>query len=180
MIDIETWGRQPNGLVVSIGAAFFDLKHQGIDLSFQTNIDPVDAQKVGMYIDAATIDWWFEQDAGALSAFRADRGTMRSAFLALAAFIPGDAQVWARGPGFDLNILRAGFQLLDIECPWKFWNERCHRTFLEDMYRLGVNTDKVDGGLTAHAALDDCIIQVRTMQAAWRNLREKMRCSASV
>ena len=44
MIDLETWGRQPDGAIASIGAVCFNLKNGIIDRFYKT-IDITDAHK---------------------------------------------------------------------------------------------------------------------------------------
>jgi hypothetical protein len=67
MLDLETLGTKPGGIILSIGAAQFDLKKGLIDAdnTFYENIQISDSVEKGFTITGETIEWWFKQDDNA-------------------------------------------------------------------------------------------------------------------
>lgn len=144
MLDLETWGVSGGALIVAIGAVMFDpaksFESQTYE-NFYVRVDPMSAERAGMRIDAATVDWWMDtaQD-GARVALRASAPQdFYEVMYGFAAWMAGEAhalgapykrtrKVWGNGPAFDLVIMRNAFRLASLECPWTFRDERCFRT----------------------------------------------------
>jgi hypothetical protein len=62
--------------------------------------------------------------------------------------------VWGNAASFDLKILEKAYKLMQIEVPWKYYNEMCYRT-LKNLYpeiKIMCNPHK-------HEALQDAIYQ---------------------
>lgn len=169
MIDLETWGVGTNALVVSIGAIEFNLSAKGgkalLGEKYQANIDPVEAQECGFKIDASTIDWWMQQEKAAQESVRVKRIDIFEAFDGLGDFVR-DKLVWSNGGNFDIRILREGYKLLHIPCPWHYRDERDMRTFMDIMKRDGIDVT-IDGPRLKHDALADAEYQARLMLAHW-------------
>lgn len=155
MVDLETWGTKPYSTILSIGAAYFIPEH-GVQQTFGITIDPVDSEKRGFRKDAETIGWWLQPAQNeawaewhntlhfeAFNAFHGfslwieqlfDLGRYPGAHDDIKVgnrdtFSPFDhVCVWGNGATFDNTLLRQGFELLNMEPPWKHYNDRCFRT----------------------------------------------------
>ena len=64
MVDIETLGREPGCVVVSIGAVEFGY---GIKDELDLDVAPTSCQRAGLDIDAETLAWWLTQGEAARS-----------------------------------------------------------------------------------------------------------------
>lgn len=134
--------------------------------------------------DERTVQWWSEQSDEAQAAF----ANPVDLFMALAAFedwlakvTPDEAglpvakrtsiRLWAHGPQFDIPILAAAYQAVDLPVPWHYRAPRDTRTCFD---MAGINDHsawlkKHPGPLgIPHHALDDAICQARAVCAAWR------------
>jgi DNA polymerase III epsilon subunit-like protein len=157
MIDIETLGRDPGAAVLSIGAVRFDLG--GVGETFHRSISLESCQEAGLSIEAATLEWWLDQDDAAQTVLTGgeDLAEVLAAFKAWY----GDAdEVWANSPAFDCTILEAAGEAVGIEMPWAFYEERDFRTLKE----LPGAADVEQSG-TDHDALADAVHQAEVASA---------------
>lgn len=154
MLDIETLGTNLDAVIVSIGAVRFGC---GEEREFYRRIDLPSCEKLGRKVDVDTVLWWMRRDAVARAELTGDneRMPLEMALRELAAFMKPDDVVWGNAPSFDCVILRSAFRACGLECPWKFWNERCYRTMV-NMFP-DVKMERVG---TYHNALDDARSQV--------------------
>ena len=60
MLDLETFGKGNDSVIISIGAVHF-CRNEGILDRFYINVDPADCQKHGLKIDSSTVLWWMSQ-----------------------------------------------------------------------------------------------------------------------
>lgn len=58
MIDTETLGNGPDAAIFAIGAVFFDPFTGKLGKQFEKFIDPVDSERNGGTVNAATAVWW--------------------------------------------------------------------------------------------------------------------------
>lgn len=167
MIDIETLGIGNNAAILSIGATRF--VENGIIDSFHVGVSPESCQQYGLKIDASTVMWWMNAERDAA---RAEMMTLNKLDLyeALAGFSDwyGEESLptWGNGASFDNVVLRNAFSAVNIQCPWKFWDDRCYRT----MKNLAPGITLAREG-THHNALDDAIYQTKHLQLIWESLR---------
>lgn len=166
MLDIETLGKKPGCVVLSIGACAFNPFGDGYSYEFYQNIDPKDGEDVwGLSVDPDTVRWWKGQSEESRAHLVPDRiGTMEAAY----AF--GDwfksvngKEVWCQGATFDVPIMDAVFSATGQIAPWKYYDVRDTRT-IYDICGLDPRTVKHEG--TYHNALDDAIHQVKCVQEA--------------
>lgn len=132
-VDIEAFGTSPGAAVVGIGACFFDASTGEIGEKFYRAINLATCINAGMHMEPGAVMWWLGQTEEARNAIRFNTVTVRDAFTDFRAFIEqecsvNDVRPWTRGPGFDGTLLAAAHRLLGMELPWRYWNERCHRT----------------------------------------------------
>lgn len=162
MIDIETLGTQPGCVIVSIGAVHFD--ERGLERDFYMSVDIESCQEAGLTIDANTLSWWLDQSSEAQKELQGGHD-LRETLLEYSLFHEGN--IWANAPTFDCSIVRYAYEAVDLEPPWRFWEERCYRTIKE----LGLTLSIPHGGIE-HNALDDAKAQAEAASAALRKLEE--------
>lgn len=163
MVDLETLGTDSKSGILTIGAVEFSAA--GLGQTFYQAVDPVSVQKLGFVIDASTMVWWIQQNVEAQVAAFTGSSSLPDALAAFSGYVEtvrvglgtakSDVKIWGNGASFDNVILRNAYQGIDMEPPWKFWNDRCFRTL------KGEFPDVPGPGRTgtAHNALDDACNQ---------------------
>lgn len=158
MVDLETLGRSPGCVILSIGAVAFDEITGTTGDEFYTVISRASCRAAGMFEDPETVAWWEEQTiearAALVQATNTAGPTLAEALLAFTQFLQEGDEVWGNGADFDNAFLSTAFGLVGLETPWKFWNSRCYRT-LKNL-RPDVALDRTG---TYHNALDDARTQ---------------------
>lgn len=178
MVDLETMGNKSNAPIVSIGAVFFNPNTGNTGAEFYTAVSLESSMLLGGVPDAGTIIWWLKQSPEARSAIAmADTMPLIDALELFSDFISEnsdagpDVQVWGNGASFDNVILRSSYDRANIECPWKFRNDRDVRTMTELGKDIGINPRydiPFDGDM--HNALSDARHQVKYVSAIWQKL----------
>jgi len=157
MVDIETLGLERDSAILSIGAVRFDAG--GVGDEFHEFIDQRSCQAAGLNLDVETLDWHLSQ--GTFGGRELVDG--RDLDVALEYFVEwyGTAdEVWANSPSFDCEALEYAGELVGVEMPWHYTEERDVRT----VKNLPVATDIEHRG-TEHDALDDAVYQARQVAA---------------
>ena len=180
-MDIETLGISANSVVLSMGFCLFDDEQEqsfseivdsGVEVFFN-----VDAQKdAGRDIRQSTLDWWAEQGEEARRVLEATDTIMPRDFYD-ECFYPylekhdvnpnwalKNCRWFTRGPHFDIAIVDDLFEDFNVTAPWKYYNVRDIRTWLEchgmpDNLKL-VKPDE----MVAHNALHDAAFDAYMMQ----------------
>lgn len=159
MFDLETLSRTPGGVIVQIGACRFTFEN-GITDRFLVNIDVESSLKLGLTISQSTIDWWATQPKEARNSWRKNPVDVREAHEQFIKW-SGNAKnvrLWSLG-AFDKGFLAYSMNKLNLESPYKYWNEMDSRT----VYGLfGINNKTLRESSTEgvyHNALDDSIAQ---------------------
>lgn len=167
MLDLETLGTTPGSVILSIGAAAFDL-HKGYQgRSFHKLILVQPQLDAGMTVSASTLAWWMEQSDEARFALKpSDRLECWHPVNVLSAFDEWFHQtsinegVWGHGLNFDIPILEAlytKFGPLQKKAPWKYNTGRDTRT-LFDLAGKKMGDFGTPNPL-AHSAVHDAIYQ---------------------
>lgn len=164
MIDLETMGQGPDAAIVAIGAVEFSREARELGAEFYVNVDLASAQRAGGVIDADTVIWWLKQSEEARAALV--RGSIYDLANALASFSIflqrrcdlGNVRIWGNGSDFDNVILANSYRRLSLPTPWKFWNNRCYRTWKNEHPDV-----RLERAGTHHNALDDARSQALHM-----------------
>lgn len=169
MLDIETLGRAPGFIVLSIGAVAFDLSGKTFG-EFYVNIARTSSVDAGLKVDPETSRWWQEQPEAARAALQIDVQPLGKSLDAFRMWFAkqGGVQVWGQGASFDPPILEGAFKAAGVPVPWKFWNVRDTRT-VYDLFDFDTRTVAMGG--VKHNALDDARHQVKLVAAALRKGR---------
>lgn len=173
MIDIETLGRRPGAVVWALAA----VRWEGAELpagealdTFYALIDPRDAERRGLKVDAETSLWWLRQGEAA----RAEMGRAVLDGKPLADvldvfanwFVLADpGKVWCKGASFDFPMLTAAHEAVGKALPWHFGRECCYRTMARLCPEIAAPRPAV-----AHHALHDARAQAEHLLAIRRRI----------
>lgn len=165
MADIETFATSNNALIVSIGGVRFD--DTAIIDRFHVGIDPVDAERYGLKIDAATVMYWLDpkRDAARKQLFELPKVDLFSALDGFAAWVgqtPVDERgsLWGKGATFDNVRIKSAYDAIGLEYPFTYRQDECYRTLANRC--PDVKYEQIG---TAHNALDDAESQALHLQA---------------
>jgi len=166
MIDIETLDTNPGGVILSIGAVYFH--EHGLGKTFYKNIDLLSSILSGFTISRVTSCWWSKQDKKAIDIFNKDPTTLiGNALEDLSRYIEKGVRVWAKGPDFDLVLLKAAYDKMGMKIPWSFRDARDVRTaiwFCKDQLRAVAGLYPTP--FIKHFALHDAVYQANCVRAA--------------
>jgi hypothetical protein len=172
MIDIETLSTQKDAMVISIGAAVFDMV-RGVSDTFHWRL------KFGCWeghVDPKTIRWWMEQSQEAREAtFLGDddlRVASHEVAIQLHALTKNADEVWANDPTFDIVILRAWWERLGVQAPFPihYRAERSCRTLFALARERQIDLTPAFVGVTSHNAVEDAAAQARAVILAKKGL----------
>ena len=125
MVDIETLGTDPGAVIVSLGAVRFG---NGRDReTYFESIDPKSATNAGLEIDAKTLEWWLERNERQQAQLRGGY-PLEHVLTDFNEFVAGAEELWANSPSFDLAIIKAAMDAVEITPSWEFYQERDFRT----------------------------------------------------
>jgi len=165
MIDLETFGTDPNAAIVQIGACEFDRTTGDIGRVFKCNITPSSSQSLGLTVDADTVLWWLKQSPEAQASITEagkDIKTVLAEFNTfVASIVPNrnEVRIWSHAT-FDFVILTNAFNKAGIKPNFSHRGARDLRTITdlgkEEYWKPGY--DQRVG--VHHDALADCVFQV--------------------
>ena len=127
LLDLETLGTRPGDCILSIGAVVFSLD-EGITSEFYVTVDSNRCRELGFKAQKSTVEWWGKQSKVAQEAAFKGELSPETAFKQFTMWLPEDTTLWGNGADFDNVLMTSALNLLKIEVPWKFWNNRCYRT----------------------------------------------------
>lgn len=173
MVDIETLGLPPMGIILSIGAVKFSFEPENLPYDqFHVVIDQASSRAHGMYSDERVEKWWASQDPWSRSIAMGEDPQHPAQLLpyALDAFfkwMEGVDCLWAKGPDFDIALIRAAaFACGQADVPWSHRAPRDVRTvaWLADIHGWEPPVRES----TEHNALLDAEYQARMVVNATR------------
>jgi 3' exoribonuclease, RNase T-like len=133
MLDIETMGTTPGSAILSIGATRFDPRaaDKGVE-RFHVGIDLESSQSWGFTFGASTVQWWLHDDRAAARTAMAnlEKVDVTTALEGFGLWVRQDPLegIWGNAASFDCGLLRAAYEKIGMDVPWRFWQERCYRT----------------------------------------------------
>jgi hypothetical protein len=164
MIDIETLGRDPGCVIVSVGAVRWSVS-SGVSEEFFVSFDIESCEEHGLSIDGTTLKWWRKQSDRARE--QLDGGeSLADALQQLGTFVADADEVWANSPAFDCAILGDAYDRVGLDCPWEYYEERDYRTLRET---LPTWPDREQES-TEHDGLDDARYQAECLAEALRGV----------
>lgn len=174
MLDLETLGKDPNSIIVTIGAIKFMRDENIQDFNsinkFYRRIDSKTCEDVGMEKDPQTILWWEKQSKQVRhEAFNhPDRHPLKEVLKEFSHWIGSADKIWANGDDFDCVILSQAYKSCGLGVPWNYWNTRDVRTIL-DIGGISLKNDVPESG-NEHNAVWDCYRQIQAVHLAIENL----------
>ncbi|QFS86605.1 MULTISPECIES: 3'-5' exonuclease [unclassified Marinobacter] len=178
MVDIETLDTRPSAVVISIGVVLFNrrepkVKMKELNLKFGKKEFRDEQIMMGRTVDKETVAWWKGQEPDAKRIFKqANVTSMEDALNKLTAFLTqGDTNylIWGNGSDFDNTIMTSLYESFGMQAPWKFWNNRCFRTFKGEHGHI---TRPPEFHGVKHDAVDDARQQARYLQAIYAELQK--------
>lgn len=133
MIDLETMGVKPGCAVLSVGAVQFNPR-EGVLGEQYYGVAQSDQSAYGLKHEPRTVEWWSRAHPDAKRVFIDPTALPLKDALALFAvwykthFREEDICVWGNGADFDVPILRAAYDAVDLPIPWPPFSSRCYRT----------------------------------------------------
>lgn len=179
MVDIESLGKNPGCVILSIGACLFDPINgtvlSGDDNTFYTTISIMSCVKLGLVIDPDTLLWWLRQSQEARDAAFKGEEEILGVLHRFANFCRRASYIWCHGATFDVPILSWAYRRAAIKEPWEFWDVRDTRTIF---HLSGVTIPRTQG--THHHALNDAQNQAVAVCEAYRKLSLAKRTETQV
>jgi hypothetical protein len=131
MVDLETLGTIASAVILSIGAVKFNLETGEIsDEGFYTAVSIDSNLDFGRRIQSDTLRWWFKQSAAAQEVLHEPNLPLPEALESFIDWLDSDTLcMWSNGADFDLPMLAHACDQVQLPVPWKFWNNRCFRTY---------------------------------------------------
>lgn len=171
MADLETLSTADNALILSIGGVLFD--GDTILDKFHVGIDPVDAERYGLRVDAATAwGYWAnpERDEARKRLFELPKVDLFAALDGFSIWVqqtPTDERgsLWGNGATFDNVLIQNAYKAAGLENPFSYKQQACYRT----LKNLCPEVEYAQIGV-AHDALDDAQSQAAHLQAICKRL----------
>lgn len=168
MIDLETMGGTPDGVIAQIAYSIFDPKTGMWYAEGAYNVSFTSCVEAGLSYHEDTIRWWLEQGPEARAGLRGDDGMFPvSLSVALDAldkvYRDPPERSWAFPASFDFAILEAAYRGLNRKVPWDYRTLRCARTYIA---ASGMTKEDMPKICTAHIASADCRNQIRWLMEA--------------
>lgn len=123
MIDLETWGTNPDAEIIAAGVVIFDQEIISSDLYV------LKPQK-NRQRDPETVLWWNERHAILLNIQAHPKIKLADFLFSFWKLYHQHrvTEVWAKSPSFDLRILQHAFDEQGMTKPWSFREEMDVRT----------------------------------------------------
>lgn len=174
MVDIETLGQEATAVVVQIGAVAFSVSKGLLDDGMECNVSMQSNEQYLRTYDMSTLKWWIQQLAsGAVhNLFLQDTVPLEKAMMKFSGYTLEHKPecVWAKPPGFDLEILRSAGTISGVPVKWSRSKERCARTIMSLATQGEVEAAMAISKKT-HRALDDAKFQALVVQQVLRRIQ---------
>ncbi len=178
MLDIETLDTAPTSSILSIGACVFnDLAVT--DERFYIVVDRKSCRHLGLTESQSTIEWWERQGEKAQRVFSDNNTSILEALSEFSKWLGSLGEIWSikmwgNGPDFDNVILANAYTRAGIDLPWRFYNNRCHRT-AKAMFDVPGVTYSLPRAGVHHNALDDAVYQAQNQIHIVNTYKDRMR-----
>jgi hypothetical protein len=160
MVDLETLSTFPTAGILSIGAVKFN-QNEILD-EFYVNLDIKETKSLSNFfnIDKNTLLWWKEQKPEILRQALMNSIPIKDGLMKFYNWLPKkDYTIWGNGADFDMPILKNAYLSINMDVPWKYYDQRCFRTIKETFDDPSLVPLKSPDG--AHNALYDAKLQTQ-------------------
>lgn len=167
MVDLETLDTAPTAVVLSIGAVEFDENGPLPGREFYRVLDLTLQKMRNRTVSQSTLDWWDRQSPAARTVLdTTERTASETALQEFTAWYGNAGALWGNGANFDNVILRSLYDTFGLPAPWRYWEDRCHRTLISVVHRAAKM--RPPRAQVAHHALEDARQQAERAAAAFR------------
>lgn len=174
MIDFETLGQDPDCIVISIGAVWFDPETEKLGDTFYMAFEMDSQLAKGRSFTPETLKWWMGQSGAAKKVFHEKSKPTEEVLKTFIQWVYAHNSIskvkpWGNGSSFDISIFESLFKDYGLKCPWMFYNVFDLRTFK----RFVANNEKVDKSEGVdHNAQDDAINQAKYVIKHYKFFKE--------
>ncbi|MEJ2248076.1 MAG: 3'-5' exoribonuclease [Candidatus Lokiarchaeota archaeon] len=171
MLDLETLGDSSDAVILAIGAIKFDVDTNKLGEIFYRNISIESCLYNGLTVTGSTIEFWLKQDKSIIDyLFNPEPIDLIEALIQFSEYLGSkNCLIWGNGSDFDNVILKNAYLRCNYSYPWNFRNNRCFRTFKNEIF---IHNEKIDFHRQLHHALNDAIFQAKYMLKAYEMIRE--------
>lgn len=177
MADLETLGRKPGCVVLSIGAVRFDPlapMDSPLNEQFHVRLEVEEQERLGLRVEAETALWWMDQGEAAQHLLKLSVTPHLSRVLNLfRGFCAGSTTLWSNPPRFDVEILESLHTAAGVGFPYPHYQVADLRGLREAARLLGL-PDHKEPNEKQHDALSDAIAQARTVQRLMAAFRGRL------
>lgn len=183
--DIETLDTTPTSVVLSIGAAKFNLEDDETydeirddkDRTFYAALKVQPQIELGRTINVekpngvlGTLQWWMTQSKDAQKVFFENKYEVEQGLGDLTRFCQGTKYAWGNGNMFDNIIIRSLYESFEMTYPYNYSRDLDLRTL-----KIAAGSPKIQIHTEAntnvkHNALDDAVFQAILAQQFWKSI----------
>jgi hypothetical protein len=143
MLDLETLGLGNAPVISQISAVAFDINNGSTFEEFNEKTSPQSCVKIGLKIDAGTVEWWLKQDQGVLNNVIVKSITegdeITNVLQSFSKYLSNlkkthnakELRVWGNGTLADNKWIESAFELANIPKPFKYWEHSDVRTLVD-------------------------------------------------
>ena len=169
MIDLETLDTSPTAVVTSVALVVFNPFSDAVTEQFSFQLDVQEQLDTGGTVSASTLQFWMSQmqvsnvsPADVVPTIETSLFEREEQLLEWLGDHGEFDGVWAQGINFDLPVLKSLFPNVEL-CDYN--KVRDSRTLINECKRFGFEAPGRVG--KHHDPVDDCITQIRRVQAAY-------------
>lgn len=167
MLDLEAMGKGPLGMIVQIGAIYFD-ENGNLGESFLVNIDPRKSEMYGFKTDADTTLWWMQQSKEARDSVFCNGKDIYATLYAFDVFCKNAKEIWSHS-NFDFTMLMNTIRHTQYH-PENI-SQRKSRDITTLVSLTGLSVRKFDREGIHHNALNDAKHQVKYVSQALQYIK---------
>lgn len=181
MVDIETLGTKSDSTIIQISAIAFDIKTGDHISSFNKISDITKNKDYEMNVTGGTLVWWLNTNKELLTELL-NKGEGSSTVLLedFSKWLDGlsslDIHLWGNGILFDNKMIQHQFEILGLDYPIKYTNDRDVRTIVDlACAKLGLTRKELrekyyDQDLLLHDAFNDVRNQINLVTNCYNEL----------
>lgn len=160
MLDIETYSAESNAAIAQISAVDFYVSEEfNLESQFTANINQKSNQAINRHYSEETLNWWKDRPIEVKKSLMTDQRNIDDVIKDFIKWLSPKSLIWCQGASFDIPIIKSTLSALNIETPWKYWNERDSRTLFKTL-DVDMQANRSE---SAHNSLVDCMDQARVL-----------------
>lgn len=182
MVDIETLGKKSDSTIIQIAAVAFDIL-TGKHIDTFNMVADISKNENQINVCGDTIQWWLQTNkelfAELLNGGEFSSEEVLRAFSSWLNCLSEDTKnlhLWGNGILFDNKMIQHQFELIGLEYPIYYRNDRDVRTIVDlASQKLGISENELkekykDKTLVEHDAINDVVNQINLVVNCYREL----------